>query len=173
VNPQTYRTLEEIRNRTGREYGKLLQKLLAIALLESGVDRLVDRCTQGIDLEVQLAGKRYAFEVKTTEEDRITLGKKDLEGLDRQLTDGAEAYVVVLGGGLLDEWMFVRYYPGELSPARKLSTFQLRAFRDRELEERLRGPFEEAVARHANTAIYDRQRGLDRVLESYPARGLA
>lgn len=173
MNPQTHRTLEDLRNRTGREYGKLLQKLLAIAFLDSGVDRLVDRCTQGIDLEVQLAGKRYAFEVKSCEEDQITLGKKDLEGLKRQQDDGAEAYVAVLGGSLLDEWMFVRFHPGELPPSKKLSTFQLRAYRNRELEDRLRRPFEEAVARHAGTAVYDRQAGLDRVLAGYPARGLA
>ena len=173
MNPQTHRALEDLRNRTGKEYGKLLQKLLAIAFLDSEVDRLVDRCTQGIDLEVQIAGARLAFEVKTSEEDQISLGKKDLEGLQRQLDDGAEAYVAVLGGGLLDEWLFVRFSPGELPPGKKLSTFQLRPYRNRELEDRIRRPFEEAVARHANTAVYDRQAGLDRVLEGYPARGLA
>ena len=173
MNPQTHRMLQDIRSRTGKEYGKLLQKLLGIAFLDSEVERLVDRCTQGIDLEVQLGGARLAFEVKTSEEDQITLGKKDLEGLQRQLDDGAEAYVAVLGGGLLDSWLFVRYSPGELPSGRKLSTFQLRPYRNRELEERILRPFEEAVARHANTAICERQAGLDRVLEGYPARGLA
>lgn len=173
MNPQTHRILEDLRQRTGREYGKLLQKLLAIAFLDSGVDHLVDRCTQGIDLEVQLAGARYAFEVKTCEEDKILLGKKDLEGLKRQFDNGVEAYVAVLGGSLLDEWLFVRYYPNELPSGKKLNTFQLRPYRNRELEDRLRRPFEEAVARNANTAVYDRQAGLDRVLSTYPARGLA
>jgi len=173
VNPQTHRYLEDIRGKTGKEYGKLLQKLLAIAFLETGVEQLVDRCTQGIDLEVRVGGARLAFEVKTCEEDQISLGKKDLDGLERQRSEGVEAYVAVLGGGLLDDWIFVRYHPGELPPGKKLSTFQLRPYRNRELENRIRSSFEEAVARHANTAVYDRQPGLDRVLAKYPARGLA
>jgi len=173
VNPQTHRYLEDIRGKTGKEYGKLLQKLLAIAFLETGVEQLVDRCTQGIDLEVRVGGARLAFEVKTCEEDQISLGKKDLDGLERQRSEGVEAYVAVLGGGLLDDWIFVSYHPGELPPGKKLSTFQLRPYRNRELENRIRSSFEEAVARHANTAVYDRQPGLDRVLAKYPARGLA
>ena len=173
MNPQTHRYLEDIREKTGKEYGKLLQKLLAIAFLETGVEQLVDRCTQGIDLEVRVAGARLAFEVKTCEEDQISLGRKDLDGLERQRSEGVEAYVAVLGGGLLDDWIFVRYHPGELPPGKKLSSFQLRPYRNRELENRIRNPFEEAVARHANTAVYDRQPGLDRVLATYPARGLA
>jgi hypothetical protein len=173
VKPQTYRNLIEIRTRTGKEYGKLIQKLLAIAFLETGAEELVDRCTQGIDLEVRIAGELHAFEVKTSEEDRITLGKKDLEGLDRQLDSGAKGYVAVLGGGLLDDWLFARYHRGELPSGKKLSTFQLRPYRDRDLERRVRSAFEEAVACHTNAAIYDRQQGLDRILEKYPARRLA
>ena len=173
MSPQTYRLLQELREKTGKEYGKLVQKLLAIALLESGVERLVDRSTQGIDLEVQIAGTRHAFEVKTSEGADIKLGKKDLDGLDRQIQDGAEPYVVVLGGGPLDEWLFVRYHRGELLRGKKLTLFQLRAYRTPSLENRVRRPFEEAVARHATTALEERQAGLDRVLERYPARGVA
>ena len=85
----------------------------------------------------------------------------------------AEVFLAVLGGGLLDEWIFVRFFPGELASNRKLTTFQLRAYRDRVLEERIRRPFEDAVARHAHTAITERQAGMDGVLASYPARRLA
>jgi hypothetical protein len=52
---------------TQKEYGKLVQKLLAIALLGAGADSLTDRSTQGIDLEATIRGKRRAIEVKTTE----------------------------------------------------------------------------------------------------------
>lgn len=173
MNPHTHRLLAELRDKTGKEYGKLVQKLLAIALLESEVEGLVDRSTQGIDLEVRIAGARHAFEVKTSETHQITLAKKDLEGLQRQVDEGAHTYVVVLFGGLLDEWLFVRYAPGELPSGKKLSAFQLRPFRDRELERRVRLPFEHAVEAHANTALIERQPGLDRVLAAYPARSLA
>jgi hypothetical protein len=66
----------------GKEYGKLVQKLLAIACCESGAVRLIDRSTQGIDLEVTFHdGLRVAFEVKTGQAGTVTFGKKDLDGL--------------------------------------------------------------------------------------------
>ena len=174
MNPNTHRRLKEIRGETGREYGKLIQKLLAIAFLESGVDSLTERSVQGIDLEIDLAGTRYAFEVKTSEKDSITLGKKDCEGLRRQVEEGAEVYIaVLLGSSLLDEWLMVRYHEGELLPAKKYSQFMLRPYRNRELEGRVRAAFDTAVADHANTAMLLRQGGLDRVLEGYGNRRLA
>jgi len=173
MNPATFRRLEELRAKTDKEFGKLVQKLLAIAFLETDAESLVERSIQGIDLEVTIAGTRYAFEVKTCEEDSLTLGKKDLAGLERELESGAEAYIAVLGGGLLDEWLMVHYTAGEIPPSKKLSTFELRPYRNRDLERRVASAFEEAVEKHAATAIYDRQKGLDRVLEGYPARALA
>lgn len=173
MNPHTYELLTELRERTGREYGKLVQKLLAIAFLESGVDELVDRCVQGIDLELKTGGRHIALEVKTTETAQVTLGRKDLEGLERQRKQGAEPYVAFLGGGLLDEWIFARYHPGELPAGKKIGAFRLRAYRDRELEGRIQSLFEAAVAQHVNVATFERQAGLDRVLAGYAARQLA
>ena len=173
MKPASYRRLTEMREQTDKEFGKLVQKLLAIAFLETGVEALVERSIQGIDLEVTIAGKRLAFEVKTCEGDSLTLGKKDLEGLAREIKTGAEAYVAVLAGGLLDEWMILRYTPGEIPPSKSLSTFDLRPYRNRELERRIGDAFEEALEKHAATAIYKRQKGLDSELERYPARELA
>ena len=133
-------------------------------------ERLVERSIQGIDLDVTIAGQRYGFEVKTCEDDEIRLGAKDHEGLKRQIAEGAEPYLVVLGGGLLAEWAFVRYHPGELPTGKNLSVFRLRPYRNRELERRVRAAFEQTVERHATTAIYDRQLGLDKLLDAYPAR---
>ncbi len=174
MNPNTHRRLQGIREATNREYGKLIQKLLAIAFLESGVDSLTERGVQGIDLEIDIAGTRYAFEVKTSEKDSITLGKKDFEGLRRHTEEGAEVYIaVLLGSSLLDEWLIVRYHEGELLPAKKYSQFMLRPYRNTELENRIRACFDTAVANYANTAILERQKGLDRVLEGYGNRRLA
>ena len=173
MKPQTHAKLIELREKTGKEYGKLVQKLLAIALLETEVERLVERSIQGIDLDVMIAGQRYGFEVKTCEEDEIRLGAKDHEGLKRQIAEGAEPYLAVLGGGLLAEWAFVRYHPGELPTGKNLSFFRLRPYRNRELERRVRAAFEQTIERHTTTAIYDRQSGLDKLLDAYPARKLA
>lgn len=174
MNPNTHRRLKELREATDKEYGKLVQKLLAIAFLESGVDSLTERSIQGIDLEVGIAGTRYAFEVKTSEKDSISLGKKDFEGLRSQIEEDVEVYIAVLfGSSLLDEWLMVRYHEGELLPAKKYSQFMLRPYRNRELEDRIRACFDTAVADHANTARLERQGGLDHVLEGYGNRRLA
>ena len=61
MTPQTYAKLAELRAKTGKEYGKLIQKLLAIALLETEVERLVERSIQGIDLDVTIAGRLFGF----------------------------------------------------------------------------------------------------------------
>ena len=173
MKPQTYARLTELREKTDKEYGKLVQKLLAVALLETGVESLVERSTQGIDLDVMIAGRRYGFEVKTSESDTIRLAAKDLAGLQRQLADGAEAYLAILGNSRLDEWIFVRYHPDEIQSGKNLSCFSLRPYRNHDLERRVCAAFERAVEQHATCAIYDRQPGLDRVLDSYPARKLA
>ena len=176
MKPHTYAKLADLREQTGMEYGKLMQKLLAIALLETDVESLVERSIQGIDLDLSIAGQRYAMEVKTCEGDAIRLGAKDLEGLERHLAEGAEGaepYLAVLFNGLLDEWIFVRYHPGEIPSGKNLSAFRLRPFRNRALERRVRSAFEQTVERHVTTAIYDRQVGLDRLLANYPARKLA
>lgn len=173
MRPKTYQALQNLRGKAGKEYGKLIQKLLAIALLETDVEALVERSIQGIDLDVRIAGQSYAFEVKTSEGDDITLAPKDLEGLERQRREGARAYIAMLPGGRLGEWIFAHYSPGELATGRKLSSFQLRPYRNKELETRVRTAFEAAVERHVATAANDGQVGLDRVLEQYPARALA
>lgn len=173
MNPRVHETLRALSAEKGKEYGKLVQKLLAIAFLESGADALIERSIQGIDLEVRLAGRRLALEVKTCEGGSLTLGKKDLDGLDRQFADGLEAFVPVLGDRPTDDWIFVRYARGELPSAKSLSLFKLRAYRDRELESRIAPAFDRAVLTHAAVAAREGQNGLDRVLERYPARKLA
>ena len=55
---EVHRRLRDLAERSGQEYGKLVQKLLAIALCECGATRLTERSTQGIDLEVELPGGR-------------------------------------------------------------------------------------------------------------------
>ena len=90
---EVHQRLSELSTAAGKEYGKLVQKLLAIALLEAGAESLTDRSTQGIDLEATFRGKKRAIEVKTTESGAVSLGKKDLEGLAAREADGMRAYV--------------------------------------------------------------------------------
>ena len=168
-----HRRLRELSDKTGKEYGKLVQKLLAIAFLEAEAESVTDRCVQGIDLEVTLHGRTYAFEVKTSEHGPVRFGKKDVQGLEARLDEGAETYVAVLGAGLLDEWNFARFQAGELQTSRAYSPMELRPYRNRELEGEIRSAFCEAVMKHAREAEINKQRGLNSVLGGYAAFRLA
>lgn len=169
----THEKLEQLRAEVGREYGKLVQKLLAAAFLETDVQKLVERSTQGIDLELEIAGERCVFEVKTSESDSIRLSAKDFEGLDRLVEDGASVYLAVLTNGPLESWILARYTPGEYPVGKDLTSFPFRAHRNRVLERRIVEAFDRVVDRDLHTAITRRQAGLDEVLQGYPAWGRA
>jgi hypothetical protein len=168
VKHETHEKLERLRAEVGREYGKLVQKLLAIAFLETDAQRLVERSTQGIDLEMEIAGERSVFEVKTSESDSIRLSPKDLEGLDRLVEGGAKVYLAVLTNGPLEDWILARYMPGEFPTGKDLTSFPFRAHRDSDLEGRILTAFDRVVDAHVHTAIAERQRGLDELLHRYP-----
>ena len=165
---EVHQRLSELSAASQKEYGKLVQKLLAIALLEAGGEELTDRSTQGIDLEATFRGKRRAIEVKTTESGAISLGKKDLEGLAAREAGGARAYVAVLGNRFLDEWTFARFHAGELQPSQSYSITQLRPYREPELERAVLKPFADAVLAHADAAVRGGQHALDAILASHP-----
>ena len=164
-----HQRLSDLSAATGKEYGKLVQKLLGIALLEAGAESLTDRCTQGIDLEATFRGKKRAIEVKTTESGAVSLGKKDLEGLAAREADGMRSYVAVLGNRFLDEWTFARFHAGELTPSQSYSITQLRPYRDSEMERAVARPFVDAVLKHADAAARGGQSALDAVLAAHPA----
>ncbi|MCP5068686.1 MAG: hypothetical protein GY946_19160 [bacterium] len=169
----THQGLERLRAEVGSEYGKLVQKLLAAAFLETEVRKLVERSTQGIDLEMEIAGERCVFEVKTSESDSIRLSAKDIEGLDRLVEDGASVYLAALMNGPLESWVLARYTPGEFPAGKDLTSFPLRAHRDRNLEKRITAAFDRVVDRDLHTAITRRQGGMDQVLQGYPEWGRA
>ena len=173
MRPDVHRRLLELSEATGQQYGKLAQKLLAIAFLDAGAEELTDRGIQGIDLEVTLSGRRLAIEVKTSETESIQLTAKDLEGLAARASTGAAAYLAVLGGRLLDDWTFARFHYGELSAARTWSVTALRPYRDRTLEMTVGETFPNAVLVHTAAALRGGQRALDDVLRGYDAYRLA
>jgi len=164
---EVHRRLHHICDETGKEYGKLVQKLLAIAFLNAGAQHVIERSIQGIDLEVTFNGVRLAFEVKTTEDGSARLVKKDLEGLLARSQEGAETYLAVLGTRLLDGWYFARFYPGEFTD-QKYSLTHIRPYRNTTLEQAISEPFATAVLEHASVALRG-QTALNKVLETYNA----
>ena len=163
----TRSSLNHLADETEKEYGKLVQKLLALALLEAGANALIERSIQGIDLEFDLAGQTYGLEVKTSTSQAVRLSAKDVSGLDRLVEQGMEVRLAVLLGGPLEDWIMAGYYPKEFAPGKDYTSFRLRPYRDPELEVRIARPFAEVVERHLQTAVTQRQGGLDRILASY------
>ena len=171
---EVYRRLSELSEVSDKEYGKLVQKLLAIAFCKAGAIRLIERSIQGIDLEVTLPDKRQiAVEVKTAQDQSVKFGKKDLDGLANQIEAGLEPYFAVLGSELLDEWVLARYYVDEIKPNQQYRLTQLRAYRDKELEESIRDHFDEAVIEYTNLPDTNRQAALDEVLRSFSCVAIA
>jgi hypothetical protein len=169
---EAHRSLARLREAVGMDHGKCVQKLLALAFLEAGATRVTDRGVQGIDLEVTLAdGRRVALEVKTTEGEAVSLGPKDLEGLESRRAEGFAPYVAVLGPHLLDDWVFARVAPGEIRPKEAYAPTALRAYRDRALERVVATTFPAVVVAHASAAAEGGQAALNALLEAH--RGFA
>ena len=163
---ETRDRLRRLREASDKEYGKLVQKLLAIALLEAGGKDLTERSIQGVDLTVTLGDRKIALEVKTTH-GAVKFGKKDLDGLLSRVAEGYEPFFAVLGTELLDEWIFARYHDDELKANQDLSPTRLRPYRDRELEALVSGPFDAALARHVDAAIDGGQTALTEIIKGY------
>ncbi len=171
---EVYRRLSELSQESDKEYGKLVQKLLAIAFCKAGAIRLVERSIQGIDLEVTLPNdRRIAVEVKTAQDQSVKFGKKDLDGLTSQAEAGLEPYFALLGSQLLDEWILARCHMGEIKPNQQYRLTQLRAYRDNELEESIRAHFDEAVLEYTNFPGTNRQAALDDVLRDFSCVSIA
>lgn len=109
---RTVDKLEAIHRRHKREYGKIIQKLLALSFLEIGYRVAEERAVQGVDIDVLRAetGERLTLEVKTSRSESVNVGDKDLEGLaSRREADGYEPYFAFLFHpySLMVGWMIV------------------------------------------------------------------
>lgn len=163
MKARVYECLKKLHGRHGpREYGKLCQKLLAIAFRLAGCQHIVERGVQGVDIDVrQASGEKYAIEVKTTEDLYIAFGQKDVDALQKRRQDGYQPLLGVLQLNSLYEWHFAKattFQPGRLLIER------LRPYRLRDLESLLEPYFDQAVLRHFDGALQGSQAYLDRIL---------
>jgi hypothetical protein len=164
--------LDRVKESHGTDFGKIIQKLLAISLCESGAIRITERAIQGIDIWVVLPGRGAAsIEVKTTTDTKneISIQKKDAEGLNARLDDGDQVFIACLGSQVVDDWIVARWIKNEfdLTQKLKMSIHQFRAYRDAELEAIIKLSFDSAVEKYVDIAIQDGQKGLNVVIESY------
>ena len=162
---KTYSSLHSLHEKYGpREFGKICQKLLAIAFCLAGYGHVVERGVQGVDVDAAQDGKgRLSVEVKTTVKDSVVFGVKDRKGLLARAKDGYRPLLAVLQIGPLSEW-----YLADASTLRvgKLRVESLRPVRLSELEKEISPRFEESVNEHYVAILQGGQSYLDKVLKS-------
>jgi len=99
------------------DFGKVAQKLLAICFCRLGYTHIEERGVQGVDLDVGKGAAKLAIEVKTTDGDGITIGEKDVSGLQRRAEDGYVPAYAILKVSLLSDWVIAsarNILPGNL-----------------------------------------------------------
>ena len=168
-----WKTLRLVREARKKDYGKLVQKFLALAFLETGANRVTDRAVQGIDLEVVLADRSVAFEVKTTAGSGISVSSKDFDGLQARREEGFHTMLAVLGGQLTDEWLFLPVPGTDLRADMRFEINRMSPFADQELSQLVQVSFEQMVIDHGQEAIRGGQVALNRILEAYANYAIA
>lgn len=124
-NHSVFRVAREITrvHGSGRVYGKIFEKLLAISFdPKRGGFRVENHSTEGVDIGLIKGAQKFAVEVKTTASgNTITLGDKDLrEGVLRKADN--EGYIPAIACfkiAVTEEWRIgdARFLtPGEYSP---------------------------------------------------------
>lgn len=166
MNTRTYELLKILHRRHGpRRFGKLCQKLLAIALSSAGYERIVEREVQGVDVDAGGAnGAKYAIEVKTTKGEHVRFEEKDLEGLKRRAQDGYSPVLAVLRLRVLADWVFAK--ADDLSPG-SIHVATLRAHRLPELENAVSDCFDRVLQEHFDGVLRDAQKYLNHVLSQW------
>ena len=113
------------------------------------------------------------MEVKTAEQTSVSVGKKDLEGLQARRDEGFTTMLAVLGGRLTDEWLFLSIPGTDIQPNAKTEIVLLRPFADSELSHLIEGPFVAAVDRYGVQACEGGQQALNAVLQQHPNYAMA
>lgn len=166
MKPSTWFALEQVLEKVGdQETGKVVQKLLAIAFRRLGFERVVERSTQGVDLDVARGDERYAIEVKTAQGWEVSLDPKDIKGPPGRHYDRYQAVMAVLRLSPEEDWILARMHPGVAPFAKgKHAAYLFRATSIVDLEREVRQAFAAAVAEHHDAAL-EGQAGLQPILD--------
>jgi hypothetical protein len=164
MNTHTYRRLRTLHDKHGpREFGKISQKLVALAFRIGGCDHVVERGVQGVDIDAGWGPDKYATEIKTTESDSVLFAEKDAAGLAARQRDGYHPLLGMLRLTPLSEWLFVE--AAHLKTG-LLTIELLRCRRHQSLNERLRPFFDTVVEKHFSATMDGAQAYLDRILRA-------
>jgi len=166
VTTELYWLLTDLHARHGRyEFGKIVQKLLAIGFRFAGFPHIVERGVQGVDVDAADDSiGRYSTEVKTTQKAAISFAVKDRKGLAARQQDGYQPVLAVLRLSPLSDLLLVHAAPLRCG---RLQIASLGPFRINDLELRIQPCFARAVREHFEGALRESQFYLDRVLREY------
>ena len=161
----TFQHLGQIRAKFGPGiFGKIAQKLLALAFYEAGFLDIVEREVQGADIDAtDMAGKKYSFEVKTTDGESVPITRENIEALRDRTNDGYLPVIAALRIQMFEDWVFGNMPLGDLRPG-PLSLSRLRAYRIKDIETSVYPAFEVVVNQHFSGVLAGCEHYLSQVL---------
>jgi hypothetical protein len=152
MDTSTFQRLQKIRDKYGPGiFGKITQKLLALAFYEAGFEHIVERSVQGVDLDAA-ADVKYALEVKTTESQFVRISVENIDALRDRAKDSYTPIVAVLRMQMFEDWVFAAIPLGRLQPG-SLPLARLRPYRLKELETKLHPKFKQVVSEHFGSVL--------------------
>lgn len=163
MKTEIYERLMHLRRKYGpKEFGKICQKLLAIAYRMGGYTHIVERGVQGVDVDAASKNdEKYSVEVKTTVTPSVNFGQKDFDGLNKRKEDGYQPVLAVLRLNILSDWIFAK---ADSINVGRMYIDLLQPYRIVKLEEFIRPLFEKAVEEHFKGILLEGQSYLDTVL---------
>lgn len=163
MKTEIYERLEKLHNKFGpQEFGKICQKLLAIAFRMGGYSHIIERGVQGVDVDA--AGEdmeKFTIEVKTTITRDFNFEQKDHDGLKKRQEDGYSPVLAALRLDRFSDWTFAK--ADKLKPSR-VYIDSLKIYSLKGLEEKISPLFDEAVMEHFEGTMNEGQSYLDNCL---------
>lgn len=163
---RTFQQLQALRDKYGPGiFGKIAQKLLALAFYDAGFCHVVERGVQGVDIDAaNSADRRYALEVKTTDGESVPISKENVEALKARAKDGYLPLIAGLRMQLFEDWILANIPLDQLRP-QSLPLRRLRAYRLKDLETSMCPAFEAVVNHHWSGVLSGGEGYLIRLLE--------
>ena len=152
-----------VRGKPSGSFGKIMQKLLALAFSELGYRNIVERGTQGVDIDITSGQTKFAVEAKVTEGTSIVISSDNIQALKERGYDGYEPLIVVLQLAPLENWECARLAADEI-PTGEILIESLRRWRIKDLETKLSAVFDGVVEKHFSGVEQDGEQYLKKQL---------
>ena len=151
---RTFHRLHDIREKFGPGlFGKIAQKLLALAFYDAGYPDVVERSVQGVDIDVaDTRGKKYTVEVKTSDGDSISISQDNIDALRASVNNGYAPVIAALRMQMFEQWIFAGIPMDQIRPE-SIPLSRLRAYRIDDLEASVNPAFETVVNQHFNDVL--------------------